>query len=98
MVTTVESPNTTVQEAERDTDRTVSAREVNSPVQRPLENPESLAEGETRLCMMGPGGAPFETDFHRPEGHERVFTVLWHNVDATGFMDAAKGDRIISIG
>lgn len=54
-------------------------------------------EGETRLCMLGPGGAIFETDYHWQEGRARSFTVLWFNADASGFMDLAKGDRIMSV-
>lgn len=57
----------------------------------------ALREGDTRMCMMGPAGALFETDYHREPGGDHVFTVLWLNADASGYMDEAQGDRILAI-
>lgn len=58
---------------------------------------DALREGETRLCMMGPSGALFETDYHTPDIQEPVLSVLWINADASGYMDVANGDRILSV-
>ena len=54
-------------------------------------------EGDTRLCMMGPAGALFETDFSDARSGEVCFRILWLNADASGFMDEANGDRILSV-
>lgn len=61
-----------------------------------LDRP-ALREGDTRLCMMGPAGALFETDYCAGEGDQTRFTVLWFNADASGFMNEARGDRILSV-
>ncbi len=57
---------------------------------------QDLHESETRLCMMGPAGALFETDYLDRIDGERQLTVTWYNADASGFMDAANGDFILS--
>ncbi len=55
------------------------------------------SEGDTRLCMMGPAGAIFETDFGDAKSGDVCFRILWLNADASGFMDETNGDRILSV-
>jgi hypothetical protein len=60
------------------------------------ETARDLVEGETRLAAIGPEGALFETQYHSP--HKRdVLTVLWSNADASGYLNEANGDHIISV-
>ncbi len=91
-------PSLKVPSASRvDSDRRGSCAPVEDGDDGSLEQAASLREGETRMCMMGPGGALFETDYLHESNGERMFSVLWLNADASGFMDEAGDDCILAV-
>jgi hypothetical protein len=57
----------------------------------------SLVEGDTTLCMLGPDGALFQTQYHAHVRSKPILRVLWLNVDATGYMNVNRGDRILEV-